>query len=60
MLRCDEQVVGPPMVIYLSSKNQRGALAAVAVDLSTGKRVKILNSRLRRSWLGACEFNSTN
>jgi len=24
MLRCDEQVVGPPMVIYLSGKNQRG------------------------------------
>lgn len=62
MLRCDEQVVGPPMVIYLSGKNQRGggASAAVAVDLSTGKRVKILKSCLRRSWLGAREFNSTN
>jgi hypothetical protein len=48
------------MVIYLSGKNQPVAAAAVVVDLSTGKRVKILNSRLRSSWLGACEFNSTN
>lgn len=58
MRRCDGQVVGPPTVIYSSGKNKRMDAAAASVDLSTGKKVKILYGRRRRSWPGAREFNS--
>ncbi|KAL4091113.1 hypothetical protein QTP88_025851 [Uroleucon formosanum] len=59
MLRCDGQVVGPPTVIYPSGKNKRMDAAAASMDLSTGKKVKILYGRRRRhSWPGAREFNS--